>query len=334
MNPNKKILVTGGAGYIGSHTVIELYKAGYMPIIVDNLCNTSMINLKGINKLLGSEIKWYNYNCTNYNQMKLLFDLHPELIGCIHFAAFKSVGESVDNPQKYYKNNIGSLEVLLKCMNESNLNNLIFSSSCTVYGTPDFLPVTEDSPFKIPESPYGETKQECEKIISKNKITSISLRYFNPIGTHKSGLIGDCSNDLASNLVPVVDEVAVGIRKKIIVNGSDYNTIDGTCVRDYIHVEDLAVAHVKALDFLLSSSGKYVFNVGTGIGQSVLQIIKSYEKVNNIKIPYEIGPRRQGDVEKIYADGELIKKVLNWFPKKTLDEALKNSYNWIKNKNK
>ena len=325
----RKILVTGGAGYIGSHTVVELYLAGYMPVIVDNLCNSSKRNIDGINKILNSKILWYNIDCTDYKKMKEIFINHSDIYGCIHFAAFKSVGESIENPEKYYKNNIGSLEILLKCIDEYDFKNIIFSSSCTVYGMPDVLPVDEQAPFKKAESPYGETKQQCENILNNNNnIKSVSLRYFNPIGSHFSNLIGDCSADKASNLVPIVAEVASGRRKKIIINGSNYNTNDGTCVRDYVHVQDLARAHVDSLNYLFKKPGKYVFNVGTGNGLSVLQVIKSFERVNKLKINFEFGERRSGDIEQIYSNGDLIRKELNWVPQISLDQAMKDAWNW------
>ena len=324
----KKILVTGGAGYIGSHTVVELSLSGYMPIIIDNLCNTSQRNLIGINQILKTDIPFHKIDCTDLNEMRNIFETYKDIFACIHFAAYKSVGESVENPEKYYKNNIGSTEVLLKCLDKNKFKNLIFSSSCAVYGMPDILPVNENAPFKKAESPYGETKQECEILISKNLCNSISLRYFNPIGSHDSGLIGDYSSDNANNLVPIVTEVAFGIRDKLIVNGNDYNTHDGTCIRDYIHVQDLALAHVSALDYLLDSKGKHVFNVGTGNGLSVLDIINSFEQANNIKVSYKIGPRRKGDIEKIYSNGNLIKNVLGWKPIKSIKEALISSWKW------
>ncbi|MAC40171.1 MAG: UDP-glucose 4-epimerase GalE [Pelagibacterales bacterium] len=328
----KKILVTGGAGYIGSHTVVELYISGYMPIIVDNLCNTSKRNLVGINQILKTDIPFHKVDCTDLNEMENIFKIHDDINACIHFAAFKSVEESVKNPQKYYKNNIGSTEVLLKCLEKNEFKNLIFSSSCTVYGMPDKLPVDESAPFKKAESPYAETKQKCEILINKNLCNSVSLRYFNPIGSHDSGLIGDCSNDRASNLVPIVTEVACGLREKLIVNGNDYNTHDGTCVRDYIHVQDLALAHVNALDFLLQNNVKEVFNVGTGNGLSVLDIINDFEEVNNLKLNYKIGPRRVGDIEKIYSNGNKTKNVLGWRVCRSTKEALISAWNWQKSK--
>jgi len=326
----KKILVTGGAGYIGSHTVVELYLSGYMPIIVDNLCNTSKRNLVGINQILKTDIPFHKVDCTNLHEMSNIFKIYDDIIACIHFAAYKSVGESVENPKKYYKNNIGSTEVLLKCLEINKYKNLIFSSSCTVYGMPDVLPVEENAPFKKAESPYGETKQKCEILIENSKCNSISLRYFNPIGSHSSSLIGDCSSDKPSNLVPIVTEVAFGTRDKLIINGDDYNTKDGTCIRDYIHVQDLAKAHVKALDYLLENNVKDVFNVGTGNGLSVLDVINTFEEANNLKVNYQIGPRRPGDVEEIYSSGSKIEKILGWKSKMTTKEALISAWNWQK----
>ena len=244
-----KILVTGGAGYIGAHTVVELIEAGYTPIIIDNLCNTSVRNLTGIKQITGKKIKWHNVDCTNKTAMDRVFLKEGKIEGVIHFAAYKAVEESVQNPKKYYDNNLGSLETLLQCMLEHNIKNIIFSSSCTVYGMPDILPVDENAPFKKAESPYGETKQLCEEMLKKDTCNSVSLRYFNPIGSHSSTLIGDCSADKASNLVPIITEVAIGKREEITVFGDDYNTPDGTCIRDYIHVLDLAKSHVKAMKF-------------------------------------------------------------------------------------
>jgi len=330
MTKTKNILVTGGAGYIGSHTVVELFKSGYLPIIVDNMCNTSERNLSGINKILNTELPFHNVDCTDLKQMERIFALYKDVHACIHFAAYKSVEDSVKHPEKYYKNNIGSLETLLKCFEQTKFRNLIFSSSCTVYGMPDKLPVDERAPFKKAESPYGETKQKCEVLIQNNNCNSVSLRYFNPIGSHESGLIGDCSSDNASNLVPIVAEVAAGLRPKLTVNGNDYDTHDGTCVRDYIHVQDLAIAHVKALDYLLEHEDKEVFNVGTGHGLSVLDIVTAFEVSNNLKLKYSIGDRRAGDVEKIYADGAKIKKVLGWKAVRTTEEALIAAWNWQK----
>ncbi len=328
----RKILVTGGAGYIGSHTVVELTSAGYTPILVDNLCNTSIQNIEGIEKITGNKIKWHNTDCTDKVGMDKVFSEEGTIEGAIHFAAYKSVEESSQNPQKYYDNNIGSLKVLLECMRKYKVKNIIFSSSCTVYGMPDVLPVAENAPFKKAESPYGETKQICEGILKNDTCNSVALRYFNPIGSHFSALIGDCSADRASNLVPIITEVAIGKRKKITIFGNDYNTPDGTCVRDYIHVVDLAKSHVKAMDFLINNPGKHAFNVGTGIGVSVLDAIKAFEKTNNLIINYSIGPRRIGDIEQIYANGSLVQVKLGWEAKESLEEAMRSAWDWEKGK--
>ena len=328
----RKILVTGGAGYIGSHTVVELTAAGYTPIIVDNLCNTSTQNIEGIEKIIGNKIKWHNTDCTDKVGMDRVFTEEGTIEGAIHFAAYKAVEESVQNPQKYYDNNMGSLEVLLQCMQENEVKNIIFSSSCTVYGMPDILPVDENAPFKKAESPYGETKQICEGMLKDDTCNSVALRYFNPIGSHSSSLIGDCSADKPSNLVPIITEVAIGKREKITVFGDDYNTPDGTCIRDYIHVVDLAKSHVLAMNFLINNPGKYAFNVGTGIGVSVLDAIKAFEKTNNLSINYSIGPRRDGDIEQIYANGSLVKAKLGWKAKESLEKAMKSAWDWEKGK--
>jgi UDP-glucose 4-epimerase len=328
----RKILVTGGAGYIGSHTVVELIAAGYTPIIVDNLCNTSTQNLDGIEKIVGKKVKWHNTDCTDKIAMDKVFTEEGKLEGVIHFAAYKAVEESVQNPQKYYDNNMGSLEVVLKCMQEYDVKNIIFSSSCTVYGMPDVLPVDENAPFKKAESPYGETKQICEGMLKDDTCNSVALRYFNPIGSHSSALIGDCSADRPSNLVPIITETAIGKREKITVFGNDYNTPDGTCIRDYIHVLDLAKSHVLAMNFVLNKHGKHAFNVGTGIGVSVLDVIKAFEKANNLKVNYSIGPRRSGDIEQIYANGSFVKNKLGWEAKETLEQAMKSAWEWEKQK--
>ena len=328
----KKILVTGGAGYIGSHTIVELIAAGYTPVIIDNLCNTSTQNIDGIGKIMNTTVKWHNVDCTDKNAMDKVFTEEEQIVGVIHFAAYKAVEESVQNPQKYYDNNIGSLELVLKCMHKNNVKNIIFSSSCTVYGMPDALPVDENAPFKKAESPYGETKQICEEMLKADSCNNVTLRYFNPIGSHHSALIGDCSADRPSNLVPIITEVAIGKREKITIFGDDYNTPDGTCIRDYIHVVDLAKSHVLSMNFLIKNPGKYAFNVGTGIGVSVLNVVKAFEKTNNLKINYSIGPRRSGDIEQIYANGNLVKNKLDWEPKESLEKAMKSAWEWEKQK--
>ena len=330
----KDILVTGGAGYIGSHTIVELYNSGYNPIVVDNLSNSSVNNIRGAEEIIKSEIDFYKVDCTDFDQMYNVFKEQKNIDAVIHFAAYKSVEESVRQPNKYFSNNIGSLETLIDLMNNFNVNNIIFSSSCTVYGTPELLPVNELEPFGKAESPYGETKQLCEKLIEKSKINSISLRYFNPVGSHHSCLIGDCSADKPNNLVPIICEVASGKRKSMQIFGNDYNTPDGTCVRDYIHVIDLAKAHVMAVNHILNNTKiKTAFNLGVGKGISVKEVIDSFQKVNNLKISYELGPRRSGDVEQIYSDNNKINKELGWFPVMTFESALESAWNWEKLKN-
>ena len=330
----KDILITGGAGYIGSHTLVELYNSGYRPIVVDDLSNSSITNIKGAEKIIKNKIDFYQIDCTDFDQMDKLFNEQNNIVAVIHFAAYKSVEESVRKPEKYFSNNIGSLETLLGIMNKYSVNNIIFSSSCTVYGTPEVLPVNELAPFGKAESPYGETKQLCEKLIEESKINSISLRYFNPVGSHPSSLIGDCSADKPNNLVPIICEVASGKRKSMQIFGNDYNTPDGTCVRDYIHVVDLAKAHVMSVNHILNNTKiKTAYNLGVGKGVSVQQVIDSFEKVNNLKISYKLGPRRAGDVEKIYSDNTKINEELGWFPVMSFESALETAWNWEKLKN-
>lgn len=329
----KDILITGGAGYIGSHAVVELYNSGYRPIIVDNFSNSSIKNIEGIEQIIKNKVAFHEFDCTNENQMNELFELENNIEAIIHFAAFKAVEESVREPKKYFDNNIGSLEVLLKTMKKYKLDNIVFSSSACVYGSPDIFPVSELAAFKKAESPYGESKQLCEKLIDKSDINSISLRYFNPVGSHDTCLIGDCSADKPNNLVPIICEVASGKRKKMEIFGNDYNTIDGTCVRDYIHVVDLAKAHVAALNHILNSKKiKTAYNIGVGKGVSVQEVVDSFEQINDVKISYKIGPRRAGDVDEIYSDNSKINTELNWFPVMSFESALKTAWIWEKNK--
>ena len=329
----KNILITGGAGYIGSHTVIELHNSGYRPIIVDNFSNSSIKNIEGIEQIIKDKVAFYKFDCTDINQMNQLFKLENNIEAVIHFAAFKAVEESVREPKKYYDNNIGSLKIILSMMKKYELDNIVFSSSACVYGIPEILPVSELAPFKKAESPYGETKQLCEKLIDGADINSISLRYFNPVGSHETCLIGDCSADKPNNLVPIMCEVASGKRDSMQIFGNDYKTIDGTCVRDYIHVVDLAKAHVAALNHILNCKKiKTAYNIGVGKGVSVQEVVDSFEKVNDIKISYKIGPRRAGDVEEIYSNNSKINKELNWFPVMSFESALKTAWTWEKNK--
>ena len=330
----KEILITGGAGYIGSHTLVELYNSGFIPIVVDNLSNSSINNIKGAEQIIKSKIDFYQVDCTDFDQMDKLFTEQNDIAAVIHFAAYKSVEESIIKPNKYFKNNIGSLENLLELMNKHRVHNLIFSSSCTVYGTPKVLPVNELEPFGKAESPYSETKQLCEKLIEESEIKSISLRYFNPVGSHPSCLIDDCSADKPNNLVPIICEVASGKRKSMQIFGNDYNTHDGTCVRDYIHVVDLAKAHTMALNHILNNTKiKTAYNLGVGRGVSVLEVIDLFEKVNELKISHEIAPRRSGDVEQIYSDNNKINNELGWFPVMSFESALESAWNWEKLKN-
>jgi UDP-glucose 4-epimerase len=330
-----KILVTGGAGFIGSHTIVELYQAGYQPVIIDDFSNSNRSVLQGLKQILGYDVPYYAEDCGQPEVLRQIFRKEG-IAGVIHFAAFKAVGESVKQPLKYYENNLGSLITLLKVMLEENLTNLVFSSSCTVYGQPDKLPVSEDSPMQPAESPYGNTKQVCEAIIrdtvkSGVAMKAISLRYFNPIGAHASANIGELPIGTPGNLVPFITQTAAGLRDQLTVFGNDYHTPDGTCVRDYIHVVDLAKAHVKALVLLFNQekSNYYdFFNIGTGEGISVMQVIKTFEEVTGVKLNYRIGERRSGDIEQIYAEVNKATNVLHWVAEKSLPEALTDAWRW------
>lgn len=333
-----KILVTGGLGFIGSHTVVELLNEGYEVIIVDNLSNSNVSVLNGIEKITKIKPLFINLDLSDSSKVDELFRLHPEIEGVIHFAAFKAVGESVSNPLKYYHNNLYSLINLLNVIDRLQLKvSFIFSSSCTVYGQPDVLPIDEATEKGKTESPYGYTKQICEQILSdfsstNNLIKFVSLRYFNPIGAHPSGEIGELPLGKPENLVPYITQSARGARGPLVVFGNDYDTVDGTCVRDYIDVVDLSQAHIAALKRLISkkelSSHYEVFNLGTGEGKSVMEVIRSFEKANGLKVNYSIGPRREGDVQSIYADVKKAKNELGWETKIDLEESLKNAWNW------
>ncbi|TGE15678.1 UDP-glucose 4-epimerase GalE [Hymenobacter elongatus] len=331
-----KILVTGGAGYIGSHAVVELYEAGYEPIIVDDFSNSRESVLAGIRAILGVEVPCYRIDCGDETALRGVFDQEQGIRGIIHFAAFKAVGESVQEPLKYYHNNIGSLLTLLRVMPEFGVSNLVFSSSCTVYGIPDQLPVTEQTPTKPATSPYGNTKKMCEDIlndvasVSKGAIRTILLRYFNPIGAHASARIGELPLGIPNNLVPFITQTAAGIREKLTIYGNTYDTPDGTNIRDYVHVVDLAKAHVVAVQRLLDGTGDAVetFNVGTGHGNSVLEVVQAFERATGHKLNYTIGPPRLGDVPAIYADVTKATQELGFKTTATLDEALASSWKW------
>jgi UDP-glucose 4-epimerase len=333
MGSSDKILVTGGAGYIGAHTVVELLAAGYQPVIVDDLSKSDRTLLEGIRQITGKEIEFRQGDCCDKAFLREVFADH-RLSGVLHFAAYKSVGESVALPLEYYRNNVGSMTALLQVMQEHGVRDFIFSSSCTVYGQPDKIPVDEQAPFKRAESPYGATKQVCERILEDVFPTGfrmISLRYFNPIGAHPSALLGELPIGAPNNLVPYITQTAAGVREKLTVFGDNYDTPDGTCIRDFIHVVDLATAHVQALDFLGRQKQETfydVFNVGTGLGVSVLELIKTFIEVTGVQLPYEIGERRPGDVEKVYADASKVASVLGWRANYSLADSLRHAWQW------
>lgn len=330
----KKIIVTGGAGFIGSHTVVELHNAGFVPVIIDDFSNTDERILDGIQKILGFIPTLYRVNCADKQAMTSIFESEkPDAV--IHFAAFKAVGESVEQPLKYYRNNIDSLLTILELMNEFSVRHIVFSSSCTIYGQPEQLPVTENTPEQYATSPYGYSKQIGERILRDYFLASHQscialLRYFNPIGAHHTGYIGELPNGIPNNLVPYITQTAAGIREQLVVHGNDYDTPDGSCIRDFIHVSDLAAAHVKSLDWLLNQQTGVceAFNLGQGKGNTVLEVITTFEKVNNVKLNYRIGPRRTGDVEKIFADAGKALDILGWKTKLSLEDALRDAWNW------
>lgn len=330
----KKILVTGGLGFIGSHTVVELQNEGFDVVIIDNLSNTTISVLDSITEITGKKPDYYNLDVRSKSDLKNFFD-NNKVDGIIHFAAFKAVGESMEKPLDYYENNLSSLIYVLQEIKDRNLDNFIFSSSATVYGEADSLPLTEDAPVKKAESVYGNTKKIGEEIIRDasyaHNINTIALRYFNPIGSHETAKIGELPLGVPANLIPFVTQTAAGIREQLSVFGDDYPTEDGTAIRDYIHVLDLAKAHIAALKRLLNKDNKKsfeYFNVGTGKGSSVLEVIKTFEKVNNLKLNYKIVDRRPGDVMASYADTTTANRELNWKTEKSLEEALASAWKW------
>ena len=332
-----KILVTGGAGYIGSHTSIELIKAGHEVLIIDDLSNSSADVIDIIEKLSGTRPIFEEFKLRDSAKVDDFFEEY-DVDAVIHFAASKAVGESVSNPMKYYKNNLVSLANVVDAMSNNNVKNIVFSSSATVYGQPEKLPVTEESPILPAESPYGNTKQIGEEMLidqtkANSNFNAIALRYFNPIGAHESGENGELPLGVPNNLMPFITQTAIGLRDKLSVFGDDYNTPDGTAVRDYIHVVDIAKAHIKAVERMINEDSKSqfeVFNLGTGKGFSVNEVIKSFEKTTGEKLNYSIAPRRQGDVEQIYASTDKANKELNWKAEKTLDEMTLSAWKWEK----
>jgi UDP-glucose 4-epimerase len=331
-----EILVTGGAGYIGSHTILEIFSGtGYDVVSIDNFSNSDESVYKRITEISGKEITEHPLDMCDYDSLKKIFSMHREIVGVIHFAAHKSVPESTEKPLKYYSNNINSLLNLLRVCKDYKVKNIIFSSSCSVYGNTVELPVTENSPMGKAESPYGHTKQIGEGIIesfcnANPGFKAISLRYFNPAGAHPSGLIGELPIGRPGNLVPAITQFAIGKYSELTVHGTDYPTRDGSCIRDYIHVSDIALAHLKALELLMNQKTDFykVYNLGTGKGISVLEAINAFEKVSGVKLNYTKGPRRPGDVIEIYADNTLAKAELDWEPKMGIEEIMATAWNW------
>ncbi len=334
----KKILVTGGTGYIGSHTVVEIQKSGFEPLIIDNLSNSDPGVVDLIGRITGQRPLFEQIDLCDLPAMQDFFKRHHDLEGVIHFAAHKSVGESVKHPLKYYHNNLGGLFHLLQCMLTHKTARIVFSSSCTVYGQPDQLPVTENAPVQQAESPYGNTKRISEEIIhdtaKASHLKAISLRYFNPIGAHESGLIGELPIGVPDNLIPFITQTAIGKREKLMVFGNDYNTPDGTCIRDYIHVSDLARAHVVALQRMTGEDSKQsheIFNLGTGRGYSVLEAIRTFEQVSGVELNREFAGRRPGDIEQVWADTTLANLKLGWKAEKGLEEMMASAWKWEQN---
>ncbi len=336
--PKGKVLITGGAGYIGAHTAVALFEAGYEPLVLDNFSNTLPSAIDAIRQLTFNGLKVYETDCCDYQALEEVY-LNEKPVGVIHFAAFKAVGESVRLPLKYYKNNLMSLANVLELSVKHSIKNLVFSSSCTVYGQPEHLPVHEGSPILPAESPYGNTKQIGEEMVrdavqSGAPLAAISLRYFNPVGAHPSSKLGELPLGTPNNLVPFITQTVAGWRDQLTVFGDDYPTPDGTCIRDYIHVCDLAEAHVAAIKTLEKAEDSYsgvdYINIGTGRGHSVLEVIHAFEDTTGHKLNYQIGPRRPGDVTAVFADTTKSKKALGWSPKYSMEEALVHAWNWQK----
>lgn len=337
---SQKIIVTGGAGYIGTHTTVALQNAGFDVVVMDNLSNSSVSSLDGVARITGVRPEFINVDCADSGALRDAFARHSDASGVIHFAALKAVGESVEKPLIYYKNNLNGLINVLDMMREFNIPNIVFSSSATVYGVPEKLPVTEETPLQPATSPYGATKVMGENIIRDTvrafpQLRATLLRYFNPIGAHPSGLIGELPNGVPNNLMPYITQTAAGVREYLSVFGDDYDTPDGYCVRDYIDVNDLAHAHVAALRHMLNGAdGVGVFNLGTGRGVSVMELLRGFEAATGVPVPYRIAPRRAGDVPAIWADASLAGRVLNWRADTPLTETLASAWRWQENQNK
>lgn len=335
-NQKGRILVTGGTGYIGSHTVVELQNAGYSVVIIDNLSNSNADVIDGIERITGIRPDFVEADCTDFDALKKLFADYPDIKGIINFAASKAVGESMTKPILYYRNNLNTLLNLLDLMGENDVKGIVFSSSCTVYGEPDVNPVTEKSPIKKATSPYGNTKQISEEIITDAinagaPYKSVILRYFNPVGAHPSAEIGELPNGVPQNLIPYVTQAAIGIRKELSVFGNDYNTRDGSCIRDYINVVDLAKAHVVAVERMLEDKSEEkieIFNLGTGDGVSVLELLESFERATGVKVPRKIVGRRAGDIEKVWADPTYANEVLGWKAETPIDDTMRSAWAW------
>jgi UDP-glucose 4-epimerase len=330
-----KILVTGGCGYIGSHTIVDLLENGFEVISADNNSRSNAAILNGVEKISGKKVKNYKVDLCNFDDTHAIFQENPDITGIIHFAAYKAVGESVEKPLMYFENNIYSLINILKCAEEFNVLHFVFSSSCTVYGNPDTIPVTENTPLQQAASPYGYTKQAGEQIVSqtvnRNNIKAVLLRYFNPVGAHPGNCIGEMPIGKPANLVPAITQTAIGILPQMQVYGNDYPTKDGSCVRDYIHVCDVAHAHTLALNYLIENKitgNCEAFNLGSGDGFTVLEVIHAFEKVNNVQLNFQLGPRRPGDVVAIYADNSKAKTQLGWTPAYSLDDMVKTAWQW------
>ena len=333
---NKKVLVTGGCGYIGSHTIVDLANNGFEVISVDNNVNSLPQVMDDVEKILGKKVKNYCLDLCDFEATKKIFETHPDISGVIHFAALKSVNESVSQPLNYFRNNLNSLINILECCKRYDVKGFIFSSSCSVYGNAKELPVTEDTPFEEAESPYARTKQIGEQIIkdfavNNPEVSSVILRYFNPGGAHETALIGERPKKIALNLVPVITETAIGKRESMVVFGNDYDTRDGSCIRDYIHVMDVANAHTKAIEYIFSnknSSNCEVFNLGIGEGVTVIEAIQAFEKISGRKLNYRIAPRREGDVVAIYANNDKALNLLGWKPVRNIEDIMKTAWKW------